>query len=125
MLVVKDAIQIVIEHAIALKETKAARIVVDEGGNHDARRIVERLPQPLAIARPHRKTVRIMTSGRQSIAVTFLVSEYQYMDVSGAMPKRDTCARVNMVVWMSMTTPLPRVIRNLNAPTTEGPSIKA
>ena len=51
------------------------------------------------------------TSGRQSIAVSFLVSENQYIEVSGAMPKRDTCARTNSDAWMSMMTPLPRVIR--------------
>ena len=51
------------------------------------------------------------TSGRQSIAVSFLVSEYQYIEVHGAMPKRDTCARTKSDDWMSMMTPLPRVIR--------------
>ena len=52
------------------------------------------------------------TSGRQSIAVSFLVSENQYIEVSGAMPKRETAARVNSVASMSMMTPLPRCIRN-------------
>ena len=33
------------------------------------------------------------TSGRQSMAVSFLVSEYQYIEVKGAMPKRETWAR--------------------------------
>ena len=41
------------------------------------------------------------------------------------MPKRETWARVNSVVWMSITTPLARVIRKRNAPTIEGPSINA
>ena len=45
-----------------------------------------RSPLPDHIDRPSESC----TSGRQSIAVCFLVSEYQYIDVSGAMPKRDT-----------------------------------
>ena len=50
-----------------------------------------------------------------------MVSENQYIEVRGAMPKRVTWARVNIVAWMSITTPLPRVIRNRKAPTIEGP----
>ena len=80
-----------------------------------------RSPLPDHIARPSES----WTSGRQSIAVSFLVSENQYIEVSGAMPKRETWARVNIVAWMSITTPLARVIRNRNAPTIEGPSISA
>jgi len=80
-----------------------------------------RSPLPDHIAKPSES----WTSGRQSIAVSFLVSEYQYIEVSGAMPKRETWARVNRAVWMSITTPLARVIKNRNAPTIEGPSINA
>ena len=46
-----------------------------------------RSPLPVHIARPSES----WTSGRQSIAVSFLVSENQYIEVSGAMPKRETC----------------------------------
>ena len=57
-----------------------------------------RSPLPVHIARPSESC----TSGRQSIAVSFFVSEYQYIEVSGAMPKRETCARVNSVDSMSI-----------------------
>ena len=43
-----------------------------------------RSPAPVHIARPSES----WTSGRQSIAVGFAVSEYQYIEVSGAMPRR-------------------------------------
>ena len=76
-----------------------------------------RSPAPVHIARPSESC----TSGRQSIAVAFIVSENQYIEVSGAMPKRDDvlCA-VKMRASMSITTPLPRVIRKAKAPVTRG-----
>ena len=64
-----------------------------------------RSPLPDHIDRPSESC----TSGRQSIAVCFFVSEYQYIDVSGAMPKRETAARTNRVDSMSIVTPLPRL----------------
>jgi hypothetical protein len=57
--------------------------------------------------------------------VSFLVSENQYIEVSGAMPKRVTWARVKSAASMSITTPLVRAMRKRNAPTIEGPSISA
>ncbi len=47
-----------------------------------------RSPRPVQMASPSES----WTSGRQSTAVGFLFSEYQYIDVSGATPKR----------WMSL-----------------------
>ena len=61
--VVIDAVEIVVEHAVALQQAEAARIVVGEGRDHDARRIVERTPEPLAGAGPHRQPVGIVHFG--------------------------------------------------------------
>ena len=43
-----------------------------------------RSPVPVHMARPSESWI----SGRQSMAVVFDFSEYQYMEVSGAMPRR-------------------------------------
>ena len=52
-------------------------------------RIVERAPETLAARRVHiERPSESCTSGRQSTAVGFFVSENQYIDVRGAMPKR-------------------------------------
>jgi hypothetical protein len=45
-----------------------------------------RSPAPVQSARPSESWI----SGRQSIAVGFAVSEYQYIEVRGAMPRRST-----------------------------------
>ena len=59
-----------------------------------------RSPVPVHIARPSESC----TSGRQSIAVGFAVSEYQYIEVSGAMPKRATSLRRKNRCSISITT---------------------
>ena len=55
------------------------------GGSFNGRQ--SRSPLPDHISSPSESC----TSGRQSIAVGFAVSEYQYIEVKGAMPKRETC----------------------------------
>ena len=59
-------------------------------------------PLPVQIARPSESWI----SGRQSTAVGFAVSEYQNIEVSGAMPSRSIGLRRNSAASMSMTTPL-------------------
>ena len=114
-----------VEHPIALKEAETARVLsrkaetMMRGGLLSGRH--RRSPLPDHIARPSKS----WTSGRQSIAVSFLVSENQYIEVKGAMPKRVTWARVNIAASISITTPLARVMRKRNAPTIDGPSISA
>ncbi|MNT59398.1 hypothetical protein D3C72_1969030 [compost metagenome] len=59
------------------------------------------------------------------MAVGLMVSEYQYIDVSGTRPRRDTSRRRNTRASMSMITALPRCMTNLNTPVTLGPSSSA
>ena len=67
----------------------------------------KRSPAPVHMLNPSESC----TSGRQSIAVGFAVSENQNIEVSGATPKRVKAPRKCSEQSMSMTTPLPRVIR--------------
>ena len=91
--VIVNTVQIVIEIAVALQQAEAARIFIGEGGRDDPRRIVEGPPNsfacPIHMARPSES----WTSGRQSIPVSFLVSENQYIVVNGARPNLATSAR--------------------------------
>ena len=65
-----------------------------------------RSPLPFHIARPSESC----TSGRQSTPAGLVVSEYQYIDVSGTSPSRAMSRRRNSVLSMSITTALPRRI---------------
>src|SRR3546814_17747154 len=53
--VVTDAVEVVIEVAVALRQAEAARVVVDEARDGDLRRVVERAPDAFAaeIGRAH------------------------------------------------------------------------
>ncbi len=66
-----------------------------------------RSPAPVQSARPSES----WTSGRQSTAVALAFSEYQYIEVSGAMPSRSTSLRRWISLSISIVTPLPRCIR--------------
>ena len=72
------------------------------GGSFSGRQM--RSPLPVHRARPSESC----TSGRQSVAVPLAVSENQYIDVAGAMPKRSMSLRRKMAVSMSITTPFVR-----------------
>ena len=65
-----------------------------------------RSPAPFHIVSPSESC----TSGRQSMAVGLTVSEYQYIDVSGASPSRATSLRRNSRASMSMITAASRFI---------------
>ena len=81
-----------IEDPVALKEAETAWVVVGEGRNHDyggdCSGRHSRSPLPDHIARPS----EIMDLGARVDRGLFLVSENQYIEVSGAMPKRETWA---------------------------------
>ena len=63
-----------------------------------------RSPLPVHMARPSESWI----SGRQSMAVFLDFSEYQYIDVSGAMPSRLTSWRMKIVLSISMITDFAR-----------------
>ena len=67
-----------------------------------------RSPLPVHSASPSESWI----SGRQSTAVAFAFSEYQYIEVRGAMPRRLTSWRMKTLLSMSMTIAAARCITN-------------
>src|SRR3546814_18134045 len=59
-LVVFHAVQVMVEVAIALRQSEAARVLVAEAGDRDPVRVVQRPPDPLAGPGPHRQAGGIM-----------------------------------------------------------------
>ena len=108
--VVIDAVEIVVEVPVALEQAEALRALVGEGRGDDPRRVVERAPDALAGARstwrgrPNRGFPG--ASRRRSV---FAFSEYQYIEVRGAMPRRLTSWRRKSALSMSMTTAAARL----------------
>jgi periplasmic glucans biosynthesis protein len=66
-------------------------------------------PGPFHMTNPSESWI----SGRQSTGPGSLVSEYQYMEVMGAMPSWSTSRRRNSCAWTSMTTAWSRCMTNL------------
>src|SRR5260370_37025613 len=77
-----------------------------------------RSPAPVHRASPSESC----TSGRQSTAVGFIVSENQYIELMGAVPKRLISLRRNTVAPSSLQTALPLRISNREAPAKLGTS---
>ena len=61
--VVADAVQIVVEHAVALDQAEALGGLVEVAGVEDPGRVVERAPDPLAGPVPDREPVGIVDLG--------------------------------------------------------------
>jgi hypothetical protein len=67
-----------------------------------------RSPLPVHRAKPSESWI----SGRQSTAVVLAFSEYQYMEVRGAIPRRPTSWRRNTAASISMMTAAARFMSN-------------
>jgi hypothetical protein len=123
--VVIDAVEVMVEGAVAMRRPQPFGFssekaeVMFRGGLLRGRQM--RSPAPVHSASPSESWI----SGRQSIAVLFAFSEYQYMEVSGAMPRRSMSSRRYSAFSTSMMTALARRMVKRKAPETLAPSRSA